>query len=254
MTSTNATAGTVKRGWLARTASLGLFLGMALTAGVAMAQTDETPKAEEPAAGEAKKKENVSSWVKLCEEVPISKDVKKNVCITHHERLDPASGMPIVSAAIRVIEGQEKQRFMVTVPLGMALPAGMLAKFDQKEEAVPLKYSFCLPNGCTAETEATEEMLNNMFAGKMLIVAAINALGEQINFQVPLNGFKSTYEGKPVDTAKFANARKALLMSIREKAIERMKAEEAKKGGKDDKTKKDAAGGEAAAGEAATTP
>ena len=54
-----------------------------------------------------------SAWVKLCEKAPIvkkgpdGKDVKeeKSLCLTHHERLDGNTGMVLVSAAIREVEG-----------------------------------------------------------------------------------------------------------------------------------------------------
>ena len=76
-----------------------------------------------------------SAWVKLCEKAPLvkkdkdGKDVKeeKNLCLTHHERLDGNTGMVLVSAAIRQIEGQEKQSLMIMVPLGMAIPPGVRA-------------------------------------------------------------------------------------------------------------------------------
>ena len=50
-----------------------------------------------------------SAWVKLCEKAPILKKDKdgkdqkeeKNLCLTHHERLDGNTGMVLVSAAIR---------------------------------------------------------------------------------------------------------------------------------------------------------
>ena len=56
-----------------------------------------------------------SAWVKLCEkanEVTKDKDGKDekkevNICLTHHERLDGKSGMVLVSAAVRQIEGRD---------------------------------------------------------------------------------------------------------------------------------------------------
>ncbi len=200
-------------------------------------------------AEEAKKdeKKNVSSWVKLCEKAPLKKgEAPKEICITHHERLDPSNGTIIVSAAVRVIEGIEKPRFLVTVPLGMALPPGMFARIDDAKEGFGLKYSFCLPHGCTAEVDATPELLKKFNEGKTITVATINAVGEQVGFQVPLNGFTATYEGKPVDTAKFANARKELLIRIREQAIARAKATQAEQ--------KKKAAGEAAPAEGEQAP
>lgn len=181
------------------------------------ALAEETKKAE----GGTK-----SSWVKLCEEAQISKTEKKNVCITHHERLDPNNGLPIISAAVREVEGKDKKDFLITVPLGMALAPGMKAKVDEEKDTIELKYTFCLPNGCTAETEATPALVEQLAKGKMLIVVALSAVGEQMGFQVPLNGFKQTLDGKPVDTAKFANARKQLLMRIRENMIAKAKEQQ----------------------------
>jgi len=63
-----------------------------------------------------------SAWVKLCEKATATqktkdgRDEKKdlNICLTHHERLDGDSGMVLVSAAVRQVEGQDKQAFMVS--------------------------------------------------------------------------------------------------------------------------------------------
>ena len=59
------------------------------------------------------------------------KDLK--ICLTHHERLDGNSGMVLVSAAMRQVEGQDKQYFMVMVPLGMVLQPGMRATLYPKD-------------------------------------------------------------------------------------------------------------------------
>jgi invasion protein IalB len=73
-----------------------------------------------------------STWVKLCERANAvtkdkdGKDEKKevNICLTHHERLDEKGNVK-VSAALRQIEGQDKQHFMVMVPLGMMIKPGI---------------------------------------------------------------------------------------------------------------------------------
>ena len=117
--------------------------------------------------------------MKLCEKataVTKDKDGKEekkdlNICLTHHERLDGNTGMVLVSAAVRQVEGQDKQHFMVMVPLGMLLQPGMRAtlypkdlwdkaqkneKVDEsKLKGLKLGYTLCHPAGCTAEMEAT---------------------------------------------------------------------------------------------------
>ncbi|MCU0955699.1 MAG: invasion associated locus B family protein, partial [Hyphomicrobium sp.] len=137
---------------------------------------------------------NKSAWVKLCEKTPLvkkaedGKEVKeeKDICLTHHERLDGNSGMVLVSAAIREVQGQDKKHLMIMVPLGMALPPGLRAavytkdqwakiakneKVDDKElKPIDLKYSLCHASGCTAEIEAEAGIIDQMKAGGGLMI------------------------------------------------------------------------------------
>ena len=204
------------------------------------------------AAGAADKK---SAWVKLCEKAPFKtkdkdgKDVKneKNICLTHHERLDGNTGMVMVSAAIREIEGNDKKSMMVMVPLGMALPPGLRAavytkdqwaqaakneKIDEKTlKPIALKYSLCHAAGCTAEVEATAEILEQMKTGGGIMVIAMNAGAQPIGFPVPLDGFAEAFAGKPVDNKEYAKARGQLMAQIRERqqaALEKYKADQMK--------------------------
>ena len=196
-----------------------------------------------------------TAWVKLCEKAPLvkkdkdGKDLKeeKNLCLTHHERLDGNTGMVLVSAAIRQIEGQEKQSLMVMVPLGMAIPPGIRAavytkeqwaavskneKIDEKAlKPIELKYSLCHPAGCTAETEATKEIIDAMTTGGGMMVLSMNAAAQPVAFPVPLDGFAEASAGPAVDNKKYAEARGALMKSIREhqqKMAEEFKAKELK--------------------------
>jgi invasion protein IalB len=245
-------------------AALGL---VALIAGTpASAQT--APAAKAPAAAPAAKAPagapaakagaaaaNKSAWVKLCEKAPFNtkdkdgKDVKneKNICLTHHERLDGNTGMVMVSAAIREIEGNDKKSMMVMVPLGMALPPGLRAavytkeqwaqaakneKIDEKTlKPLALKYSLCHAAGCTAEVEATAEIIEQMKTGGGIMVIAMNAGAQPIGFPVPLDGFVEAYAGKPVDNKEYAKARGQLMAQIRERqqaALEKYKADQMK--------------------------
>jgi invasion protein IalB len=200
-----------------------------------------------------------SAWVKLCEKATATqktkdgKDEKKelNICLTHHERLDGNSGMVLVSAAVRQVEGQDKQAFMVMVPLGMMLQPGMRAtlypkdlwekaqkneKIDEtKLKPISLAYTLCHPAGCTAETEATADLLNELKKGGGLMVFAINATGAPAAFPVPLIGFEQSYSGPPVDSQKYSEARRTLMQQIAQRQHEMMeeykKQQAAKEGG-----------------------
>lgn len=196
-----------------------------------------------------------TAWVKLCEKAPMvhqdkdGKEVKeeKNICLTHHERLDGNSGKVMVSAAIREVEGSDKKSLMVMVPLGMALPPGLRAavytkeqwdkaskneKIDEKAlKPVSLTYSLCHPSGCTAEIAATEEIIEEMKSGGGLMIIAMNAQAKPVGFPVPLTGFGTAYSGKPVDNKEYAKARGQLMEQIRQRQaqlIEQQKAEQMK--------------------------
>jgi invasion protein IalB len=211
-----------------------------------------TPPAKgAPAAAAAK---DQSAWVKLCEKAPVQKvgadgkpvitDGKpavdeKEICLTHHERLDGNTGMVVVSAAIRKIEGQDKEHLMVMVPLGAAIPPGLKAavytkdqwakvakneKIDTKSlKPVDLKFVLCHQGGCTAETEATADLVTSMKTGGGLMVLALNAGGQPVPFLVPLDGFEASYKGKPVDNKAYASARGELMKQIRARQIELIK-------------------------------
>jgi invasion protein IalB len=179
-----------------------------------------------------------SAWVKLCEKIPVAgkdkdgKELKqeKSVCLTHHERLDGNTGMVLVSAAVRQVEGVDKQHLMVMVPLGMMIQPGIRAAVYSKElwekvqknekieenklKPMALGYTLCHPAGCTAETEATDDLLKELKAGGGLMVFAVNAVSQPIAFPVPLNGFEQAYAGAPVDNQKYSEARRALMQQI----------------------------------------
>lgn len=260
------------RGWLRHT---GMQIGVASVLAIAMgmapvaAQQKQAPaKKTEPAAAakgkdakgkDAKGKDGQaaqqqSAWVKLCEKAPImskdkdGKDVRedKNVCLTHHERLDGNTGMVLVSAAIRQIEGADKNHLMVMVPLGMAIHPGLRATVytkelweqaaknqkveDSKLEPVKLAYALCHPAGCTAEVEAGKDIVGKMKTGGGLMIMAINAQGQVIAFPVPLTGFAEAFDGKPVDNQKYSEARKTLMAQIaqrQQQAMEEYKKQQA---------------------------
>lgn len=251
---------------MAALAALGLMAGTAPSFAQAPAKKDASkaaPKAAPKAAAAADAAADAqsrSAWVKLCEKAQIphkgkdGKDVveEKNICLTHHERLDGNTGMVLVSAAIRHVEGQDKDHFMIMVPLGMAIPPGVRAavytkdqwakaanneKIDEKSlKPIELKYSLCHPAGCTAETEATKELVDSLKQGGGIMVLALNAAAQPIAFPVPLDGFAEAQDGPPVDNKKYAEARGQLMQQIRARQqamVEQMRQEQADKAAKD---------------------
>jgi invasion protein IalB len=230
-------AGVARIGAIAATVLVGV--GLLLNAADAQA-----PKKDKAAPGKGETANTQSAWVKLCETATATvkqkdgKEDKKdlNICLVHHERIDGNSGMVLVSAALREIEGQDKKHFMVMVPLGMLLQPGMRAtifpknlwdkvqkneKIEKAEEAklkgLALQYTLCHIAGCTAEMEASPELVSDLKGNGGLMVFAISAAGTPVAFPVPLAGFEQAMAGPPVDTKKYGEARKALMVQIVER-------------------------------------
>jgi len=234
---------------MGRTAAVAIALAFAGAglAGSATAQQPAPPAKKAPAPPAAAKKDakqavpapdaSQSAWVKLCEKATaIKKDKDKeekrdlDICLTHHERLDGNTGMVLVSAAVRQIDGQDKQHFMVMVPLGMLLQPGMRASLypkdiwdkvtknekvdESKLKQVKLAYTLCHPAGCTAEMEMTPDLLNDLKTGGGLVVFAVNAAGQPVGFPVPLGGFEQSYAGKAIDNKQYGEARRTLMQQI----------------------------------------
>ena len=226
--------------------ALALILGLAAH-GAALA--DDAKKEE--AAPEGRQ----SAWVKLCEKSPLvrrgaeGEEIKeeKDICLTHHERLDGNSGMVLVSAAIRQVEGSEHEHLMVMVPLGMAIPPGLKAAVYSKEQwekaakneqiddsdlkPIDLKFSLCHASGCTAEVEASKDIIEQMKTGGGMMVLAMNAQAQPVGFPVPLDGFTEAFGGQPVDNEEYKKARGQLMAQIRQRqqeAYEKWKEEQMK--------------------------
>jgi len=173
--------------------------------------------------GDAAQQAPQSAWVKICEQIPVQNEEKRQVCVTHHERLDAAARV-LFSAAVRRVEGVETPRLMVQVPLTVQLKAGVGVQIDDIEPLVRLDYSLCHPGGCTAETDASAEMLAQLNNGKILKVAATDVNGRPFSFGVDLTGFTQSFEGDPVDSREYAEARARFRQRLVEQFRQRVQA------------------------------
>jgi invasion protein IalB len=185
-----------------------------------------------------------TTWVKLCEKMPLGtmynngkEETRYSLyCLTQHERIDGATGRPLVTAAIRQMEGESKQFFMVMVPLGVLLKPGMRAALypkdlwekvqknenvdESKLKGLRLDYTLCHGGGCTAEAETTPELINDLKTFGGMVVFAINSRGEATAFPVAFAGFEKAYTGSPADSQQYAAGRRALMQMIAQRQQE----------------------------------
>jgi invasion protein IalB len=208
-----------------RLAGPALFAACALGFGATLAMAQETtaPKAAPaaPAAGAEAGGGGPedSAWVKLC--LKNEQTGNKQVCLVNHEGLEPNTGMVLVAAAVRTIEGEDKQHLLVRLPTAYSLvmPAGVQIKIDDGEP-IQLQYAVCFPTSCQVQMELTKDMFDKMRKGKQMIVAAMNMQQKAMAFPVPLTGFSKTYDGPPVDNAKYEEARRQMMEKFRQRQIE----------------------------------
>lgn len=167
-----------------------------------------------PMAGDATAAED--AWVKLC--MKNEQTQNKEICLINHEGLEPNTGMVLIAAAVRKVEGEDKLQLLVRVPTAYALvmPAGVQIKIDESQP-IQLQYAICFPTSCQVQLELTNELLEQMRKGKQMVVAAMNIQQKTMGFPVPLTGFAKAYEGPPVDSVKYEESRRQLMETFRKR-------------------------------------
>ena len=160
-----------------------------------------------------------AAWVKLC--LKNDETANKQLCVVNHEVLDPNTGMVLVAAEVRSIEGEDKQYLLVRLPTAYSLviPAGVQIKIDDGEP-ISLQYAVCFLTSCQVQIELTKDMFEKMRKGKRMVVAAMNMQQKAMAFPVQLTDFAKTLDGPPVDNAKYEEARRQMMEKFRQREIE----------------------------------
>ncbi len=155
-----------------------------------------------------------SPWTKFC----LKGDAKpKQACFTGKDgRVE--TGQPVVVAVLIEPEG-ERKILRITLPLGMLLMHGTRVIIDQGQP-MTAPFVICFNNGCLADYEASEELVNNMKRGKGLAVQAFNGAGTPITLVLPLDDFAKAYDGPPSDPEKVEKEQEALQRQMEQRAEE----------------------------------
>jgi len=82
---------------------------------------------------------------------------------------------------------------IVTVPLGVALPAGLKMRIDEGKE-LPYQFGQCLPNGCIVGIQVSAELLAQLKAGTKAAVTFQDGMQRPITLPVSLKGFTAAYK------------------------------------------------------------
>ena len=147
-----------------------------------------------------------SPWTKVCPKGPETNS--KKMCFTGKDgRVE--SGVPVVAAVVIEPEGEPKKLLRITLPLGMALQPGTRLVVDQGQP-ITAPYVVCIANGCMADYEASQELINNMKKGSGLILQAINGGGQPVSITLPLADFAKAHDGAPMEQKEFEELQRKL--------------------------------------------
>jgi len=155
-------------------------------------------------------------WTKIC-----GKDPNNNVeiCYTTRDFVSD-QGQPVLAVAVYDVKSQPPQRFMrFLMPLSLLLQPGIRFAIDQGQ-AVPGRYTLCLPNGCFAESQVKDDVINAFKKGTMLNVSAQNPTGRELTFAVPAAGFGKAFDGAPVDPKVLEDQQKKLQDELQKRSDE----------------------------------
>ncbi len=164
-----------------------------------------------------------SPWTKFC---PKEANVKP-VCFTGKDgRVE--LGQSVVAAVLIEPEGEPRKILRVTLPLGMSLQPGTRAIIDQGQP-MTAPYVICFNNGCMADYEASQALIDTMKKGQGLVIQGINGAGQPISLVLPLNDFAKAYDGPPTDPAELDRRNKQLQDEMQRRGEELRKKLEGQK-------------------------
>jgi invasion protein IalB len=153
-------------------------------------------------------------WTKFC--LKGQEANAQQVCFTAKDgRIE--TGQPVVGAALIEPQGEPKKVLRVNLPLGLSLAPGTRVVIDQGQP-MNAPYIYCIINGCTADYEASDELVGKLKKGQVLIVQAINGANQPVNLPLPLAGFDKAYDGPPTDPKVFEEQQQKLQDDLQKRA------------------------------------
>lgn len=128
-------------------------------------------------------------WGYKCES---PKGSNKKICFIFQRISSKEKDERIADATIAYLPNVDKPVMVITLPLGVFLPAGIKMQVDDaKDDAVRAPFVQCIQDGCQARMQLETKMINKMKGGKKMIVAFLTPQQKQLAFPISLSGFTS---------------------------------------------------------------
>ncbi len=127
-----------------------------------------------------------SPWIKTCFEEGCS--------IGSGIRLERGGG---VGASLIERAGEMKKSLVVSVPPAwMSKDLRVRIIIDQGRPIIR-PFSICFPNGCMADYQGGNELVEQFKQGQILFLEVTDAANSLVNLSLPLIGFTEAYDGPP---------------------------------------------------------
>ena len=186
----------------------------------AVAQQPNTSSAPARApAGAAAPAGGGDQWVKLCQKS--EQTGNKEICVIQSEKMDPNLLIVTHYAAVRIEEGNPKKALIIRMPTinSLVIPTGAQIVIDQ-QEPTPMPFNVCFPAACQADIELTDELLDKMRKGNLMIAAALKVDKKTLAFRFPLTGFSKALDGPPTDAVAFERSRREYIAYLQKQRQE----------------------------------
>jgi invasion protein IalB len=186
-----------------------LAIGVTTASVFAVAQQPNASSAppRAPAGAPAAPADSGAQWVKLCQKS--EQTGNKEICVIQSEKMDPNLLIVTHYAAVRIEEGNPKKALIIRMPTinSLVIPTGAQIVIDQ-QDPTPLPFNVCFPAACQADIELTDELLDKMRKGNLMVAAALKVDKKTLAFRFPLTGFSKALDGPPTDAVAFEKSRR----------------------------------------------
>ena len=150
---------------------------------------------------------NYAPWIKTC---------LNETCFVWSEGHPPPDCDVVVSATLIERLGEPKKTLSVTLPPRVNTERGVRVIIDQSEP-IERPYAGCRANGCMANYEAGEDLVNKLKHGHILALEAVDKANLPISLIMPLVGFADAYDGASHEPKVFEATQEKLEAEIEER-------------------------------------
>lgn len=185
--------------------ALGAMAIAACSAGSVMAQAPKAgqrPAAPQAAAPQAAQSVKVplkgapeqKDWVKVCGDDP---SIQKTICYTTRDFV-AENNQPVMAVAFYAVKGEARRFTRILVPLTFMIPPGIRLSAEGLSP-IAARFQICLPQGCFVEGELNDAAIAQIKKAKTLRIDMQNQVGQEVNFELPLDGFAKMYDSAGID-------------------------------------------------------